>query len=283
MYDENALKIYIDGSAIKNNPGAQVGCAGIVEFPEHYKKENEKLLWSYNVGTSGAMELYALSNALSWINLSIAKLKKIGINQIIIISDSSLVVNGSNSWVYSWQKNKFKKKNGEAVRNIEIWKKFLTERRKIKFNLEIRWQENKSDNITKEVDQLAKKQARKKIYNKINYDSTSRKVGRSLSGKKFKLENYPTDCHHILVRVYYHYLVDQRRNSDAKILFEEIKNNKVIGRYNALCSGEINTKYIDQHHFYYVSINRKSGHPRIIKIKELSTTEMQKLKNNFKT
>lgn len=60
--DPRALKLYVDGSALKN-PGGPGGLAGIVEFHEEMNRENEVIFEEgYLATTNNRMEIYKWKN-----------------------------------------------------------------------------------------------------------------------------------------------------------------------------------------------------------------------------
>lgn len=281
MFDPDALEIYIDGSAI-TNPGSKVGCAGVVAYPDYCGKVNEELTWSYNAGTNNDMELLALINALKWINKNQSNLQKDNITRIIILSDSEYVVNGSNNWVYKWKKNNWLKSNNGTIKHASLWKEYLKERLKIRFSLDINWKKGKSEEQTKRVDELAKKAA-KIPAQKINFQYTKPKIGRSISGKKFPLETFMARGQTIIIRVCAHGAVNQSRNSECEVRFEEISSDyHVTGRFKSYTLKEIDNKFIHRGHFYQATFNKDARHPLIEVIKEIKGMELEKIKNEIK-
>ena len=109
--DKPKLKIYTDGSCLKN-PGGNGGI-GIVYI---YKDEIiQKSSIGFTATTNNRMELMACIVALE-------KFKKSCI--IKIFSDSKYVIDSiEKRWVYKWEKNNWKKKGG--VKNIDLWKRML--------------------------------------------------------------------------------------------------------------------------------------------------------------
>ncbi len=65
MYDQNAVKIYTDGSA-KPNPG-KGGVGMVVEFPDNFSLENLELNEGYFISNNNRMELRACIHALEWL------------------------------------------------------------------------------------------------------------------------------------------------------------------------------------------------------------------------
>jgi len=280
MYGYNTLVIYIDGSAI-TNPGSKVGCAGIVEYPDYCNKKDEELLWSYNIGTSNSMELAALINALKWINKNQDYLKEDDITRIVILNDCLNIVNGCH-WVFGWQKNKWKKMNGGTIKNLFLWKEYIRERQKVHFPIDVKWIEGKSGEQTKKVDKLAKKAA-KSSAQKINFSHIKIKIGRSLSGKKFALEIFKAIGQTIIIRVCAHGVVNQSKDSEYEVRFEEIDNSHyIIGRFKAYTSREIDNKFINRGHFYYATFNNNLKHPWIKNVREIKGKKLEKIKREIK-
>ena len=66
LSDHRALKVYVDGSALKN-PGGPGGCAAIAEFPEGWNRPNELLFQvGYKATTNNRMELIACIRAFEY-------------------------------------------------------------------------------------------------------------------------------------------------------------------------------------------------------------------------
>ena len=101
------VKIYTDGAA-KGNPGP--GGYGIIM---RYGDHEAEFSAGYRLTTNNRMELLAVVSALE-------KLKRHPLN-IQIISDSKYVIDAvSKGWVFTWEKNGFKKK-----KNPDLWQRFL--------------------------------------------------------------------------------------------------------------------------------------------------------------
>jgi hypothetical protein len=72
--DPYALKIYIDGSALKN-PGGASGCAGIAEYPSDWNRPEETLFTvGYEGSTNNRMELLACVKAMEYVRDHVAGL-----------------------------------------------------------------------------------------------------------------------------------------------------------------------------------------------------------------
>ena len=102
-----SIIIYTDGSA-KGNPGK--GGFGVVLLSGDHRKE---LSGGFRLTTNNRMELLAVIVALESIKKQDVK--------VTVYSDSKYVVDAvEKKWVFSWEKNSFKKK-----KNIDLWIRFL--------------------------------------------------------------------------------------------------------------------------------------------------------------
>lgn len=139
-------KIYTDG-ACSGNPG-KGGWAYIVikqdEIIEKYGFENET--------TNNRMELIGTFMALNYCVCN-------GIQNVEIYSDSAYVVNAfKNKWLENWKANGWRKKDGKAIKNKEIWKSVYKLLKGYDINVKFTKVKAHSGNTFNEkVDKLAKK------------------------------------------------------------------------------------------------------------------------------
>ena len=120
----NLYKIiaYADGACSNNGKrNSKGGWAFIIRFDDN-KKEIHSAGYS-EMTTNQRMELLAMIKVLEeikqrWPNLT---------EDIIVKSDSQYVVNGSNDWMFKWEKNGWKRSVGKnklaEVVNLDLWKK----------------------------------------------------------------------------------------------------------------------------------------------------------------
>jgi ribonuclease HI len=112
--------VYTDG-ACSGNPG-RGGWASVILSPKGSVKE----IGGYSqITTNNKMELTAVIEALKLINHN---------SNVIILTDSSYVLNGITKWIYGWRKNNWINSGGEAVANKELWEALLVETRKFKID-----------------------------------------------------------------------------------------------------------------------------------------------------
>ena len=114
--DPRALKLYVDGSALKN-PGGPGGLAGIVEFHEEMNRENEVIFEEgYLATTNNRMEILACIRALEFARKIVDELK---IRRVLIISDSMHVKDNHGRAPY-WKLDKWKNLDGKPVENPDL-------------------------------------------------------------------------------------------------------------------------------------------------------------------
>lgn len=115
------VTLYTDG-ACSGNPGAG-GYGAILIF----KGIERELSGGEPSTTNNRMEIYAVIAGLE-------KLKERC--DVTVYSDSAYTVNAFNEgWIYGWMKNGWKKADGKAVLNAELWKRLyaLTQQHIVRF------------------------------------------------------------------------------------------------------------------------------------------------------
>lgn len=122
--------IYTDGSCLDNGrPSPRAGCAfifhpGITDQPRagscSFKLENRGPSGELHPQTSNRAELRAVIAALQfrfW--------KGEGFESMVIATDSEYVVKGATTWVNSWQRNEWRTRSGQDVKNKDLWEMLL--------------------------------------------------------------------------------------------------------------------------------------------------------------
>ncbi len=100
--------LYTDG-ACSGNPGPGGYCAILV-----YGKHKKIVSGAETNTTNNRMELMAVIKGLSTLNRSC---------DVTVVSDSKYVCDAINKgWLESWKKKNWKKSDGKAVLNPELWK-----------------------------------------------------------------------------------------------------------------------------------------------------------------
>ena len=135
------ITIYTDGGAL-NNPGP--GGYGVVIAEDGKVRE---LSGGFRLTTNNRMEMMAAIVALTEVQTCHKRIK--------LFSDSSYLVNGiTKGWVQKWKKNGWKKSDGKAVSNIDLWTQLI----EVKKNLDVTfcWVKGHAGNVGNErCDRLA--------------------------------------------------------------------------------------------------------------------------------
>jgi len=258
MLDQNALKIFIDGSTYKN-PGGDGGIAAIVQYPENFKKEDEEI---FKIGYSGTtncrMELKACIKALEFINDHILD----DINRILIVSDSQYVCENQYR-VYTWRKNLWRNLNGKPVENKDLWQSFLTVKNKIRIPLEIVWKKGKSSEITKNVDKNAKSAAKGIL--KPDFGFKTGKIARS----KLKGSNtlFPANGQTIIAKICRKLYSDKNITKIFFELFDEEKN-EYVGKFYCFADKSVSAE-LHRYHKYKITLNSDPKMPIVESFEEI--------------
>jgi ribonuclease HI len=105
------VTLYTDG-ACSGNPG--VGGYGAVLM---YNGHEKRLSGAEDNTTNNRMELFAVICGLKCLKEKC---------EVTVYSDSAYTVNGfNNGWVYGWAKNGWKKADGKAVLNVDLWQQLM--------------------------------------------------------------------------------------------------------------------------------------------------------------
>lgn len=262
MFDPRALKIYTDGSALKN-PGGPGGIAAIIEYPEDFNREAEKIFKKgYYKTTNNRMELRACTEALIYIRRRVKELK---INYAIIVTDS-LYVHDNNSRAIIWKKSQWRNKNGRPIENSDIWDDFLSSRQKVGIHVEIKWLKGKTIEIVKTVDKFAKEAAKNPT--ETDYGFQPGRVSRKKTLGKIAATLFPANNQIVIIRIYRIQNRGIGRKKEHKIYFDLFseKDNSYISHHVAYIS---HMEDISRQHCYEACFNNNDNYPIIESIKLL--------------
>lgn len=155
MKEKNETKkeviLYTDG-ACSGNPGLG-GYAGILMYGDYKKEYNG----SETETTNNRMELMAVIYGLKQLKYP-CKVK--------VYSDSAYTVNAYlNGWIYAWRKSGWKKADGKAVLNTDLWEELyrLTTIHEVEFNKVAGHADNEFNNRCDELARKAITELRKSI------------------------------------------------------------------------------------------------------------------------
>ncbi|CCG56491.1 ribonuclease H [Brachyspira pilosicoli WesB] len=156
------ITIYTDGGC-RGNPG--IGAWGAILLSEKHNLRLE-IGESEEHTTNNKMEMQAAIKALERLKHS---------HNIKLYSDSAYLVNGMNSWIYSWQKNNWIKSDKKPVENKDYWLKLieLSKKHSIEFIKVKGHSSNKENNRADEIvnilmDEHIKNGSISEFYNKTD-------------------------------------------------------------------------------------------------------------------
>ena len=265
MYDYNAIKIYVDGSAL-NNPGGAGGIGGIIEYPDGLNLQNEIVInRGYQKTTNNRMELRACIEAIKYIIEKTGQFSLWNITRSIIITDSSYVNDHQDTALF-WKKNGWKNSSGRPIENSDLWKELLSLKMKNKFNTEIVWKLGKSNQIVKDVDKIAKRAAKKSL-RVVDSGYKQERVSRTKTKGQGASTLFPANNQRSVIRIYRYSLIGK---TDYKIFFDLFskEKNDFVGKYHAYIDKNQKSK-IHRHQLCEVSFNSNVSYPIIETIKLL--------------
>ena len=159
-HDDNALIIYTDGSSLpKPRRGGfayrfvWVSDAGKDEIRDF----NES---GFTGATNNEMELKACIEALKRASSPRSPVPREAYFKIVLYTDSMYVLDGIGSAEFSWQTSGWLTREGEPVRNPDLWRELVKEKRRLGRVEFRRVQAHKANPHNKAVDRLAKESAK---------------------------------------------------------------------------------------------------------------------------
>ena len=155
--DPRAVQIHTDGSAFRN-PGHVSGCAVIVQYPEHLRREDEIIVdFGCPKSTNQRMELTACLEGLKWVRRNG---QWDGVTCVLVVTDSQYV-RGFVGLAPVWKRNGWRNRDGQPILNADLWDDLLKARAKAGIRVEFVWEEGKTTDIGKRVHKVAKAAAQR--------------------------------------------------------------------------------------------------------------------------
>lgn len=134
MSEQTRVVIYTDG-ACSGNPGPG-GYGAVLLFNGHRLELSE----GFRATTNNRMELLAVIVALERLSRSC---------QVTVYSDSQYVVDSvTKRWVYSWQRNGWRKADKKPALNVDLWKRLLPLLEQ--HTVEFKWVRGHNNNVENE-------------------------------------------------------------------------------------------------------------------------------------
>jgi ribonuclease HI len=153
--DPRAIQIRTDGSCYRDRR-LNSGCAAIVEYPEHLRREPEQIVdFGCAESSINRMELLAVIRSLRWIQKNhpwpdVARIQ--------IISDSQYVIENIPR-AAGWRQNQSRNQHDEPRENSDLWKEFLSARSRVGMAVHFVWTPGKKSPALKQIDRAAKNAA----------------------------------------------------------------------------------------------------------------------------
>ena len=149
--NQQTIKVYTDGSCIRNINNKHHGGYGV-----YFGKENKKNVSEPYIDkdvTNNRAELHAIQDAIRLLNTEILENK-----EIEIYTDSKYVKLGITEWIHKWKQNNWQTSKKEPVKNKDLWIQLFDLTSSFKINWI--WVKAHAGNaLNEEVDLLAKKAA----------------------------------------------------------------------------------------------------------------------------
>jgi ribonuclease HI len=261
-YDPVALKVYTDGSCLRN-PGGRGGIAGIVEYPDGVDLPPEPIFErGYYSTTNNRMELRAVIQALEFIASEGARLR---VRSGVIYTDSLYVYEGSTLALYR-QGGQAANREGRPLANPDLWKEFLRARFRIPFRVPLKWFPGKSTPLLRQVDKLAKKAAT--IPTETDYGYRPGTVAHRFTPGRSAATAFPAQGQSATIRIYgirAYKTQGEWQNRVVFDLYSEADRDYVVTHFAYVRAEETSHR----NKCYSVTFNESGTYPRIVMLKEL--------------
>lgn len=254
-FDPHAVKLYVDGSCLKN-PGGSSGFAVWIEYPVDWNRPDEPL---ENIGfresTNNRMELRACIWAHDWVREHCSTVR---VSRFQIITDSKYVFENWRRAAY-WRTNGWRNADGKPIENADLWKEFLSVRSRSRVRTDIEWTHGKRSSILKTVDKAAKAAAKRPT--KSDHGFRAGKVGRTKNTVPGAAALFPAAGQRAVVRVYQSGVVVGGENKIKFQLFSEARGD-FFEKFFAYAQPEIGAQ-LHRQHAYCVQFNSNPKYPII--------------------
>lgn len=115
LEDERTLVCFTDGACVNNGKRTARASYAVV-WPEHEELNMAKLQDDGCGHTNNRAEMTAVINAIEQAN----KLDPSFTKQLIVFSDSTLIVNTISDWMWKWKERGWKKTDGNLASNLDL-------------------------------------------------------------------------------------------------------------------------------------------------------------------
>jgi ribonuclease HI len=268
-FDLRSLKIYVDGSCLKN-PGGPGGWCAWVEFPFDWGRPDVFVeSRGYFQTTNNRMELRAVLFAHEWV---LGGCDGSEVQHVQIASDSKYVCENYGRSQY-WAGDDWCNRDGREMLNVDLWKELLRIRRKIsgRPRVEVMKIDRRSCQLAKNVDDGAKLAARSPQHTDGGFRPG--KVGRSRNNNNKAAALYPAAGEEIIICVY---KTEPTRRGVQTVRFQTYSEEKrdFFEKFYARADYLIGNS-LHRGHAFQVRMNAEPRNPRIVEIiAELNKAEL---------
>jgi ribonuclease HI len=255
--DPRAIHVYTDGSCYKN-PGGSSGCAAIVHFPDHLRRQDERIVdFGCAESSNNRMELMACIKALRWVR---ENQPWSDVTRVQIVTDSTYVTDNISYRARGWKKNKWRNRFGKPMANDDLWDDLLAAHTKTGIRVDFVWQLGKKSATGKIVDKAAKVAA---LRDGMDVDRGYRPgaVCRSLVQGGIA-QSYPAKGQTDVIRPYAKKIMFRGENRISFNIFVE-GTQTYEDKFYAFATPEMSTD-LHRWHGYRVRFNDDPNYPQIL-------------------
>jgi ribonuclease HI len=263
MYSPHSVKVYTDGSALKN-PGGPGGIAGIAEYPDALNREPERIFQEgFLATTNNRMELRACVEAIRFVHKS---REAIRIARAIIITDSLYVYENAKR-APTWSANRWMNRDGRPIENKDLWNDFLRELTTAGARINLAWEPGKSRQILKDVDRAAKHAARNMALN-VDRGFSGGKVAKRRTPGRTAATLFEARGQTVTLRVYRTAHRKLGRGGVTRLVFELFSetSNAFVAVYYAYAPA---ATVLHRNHCYKATFNENPRYPMVESLSEV--------------
>jgi len=254
-FDPHALKLYVDGSCLRN-PGGNSGHAAWLEYPSDWDMPDRPLdLVGFHESTNNRMELRAVIWAYRWIQ---DQGNGLGVSRVQIITDSQYVYEYVRL-AHTWKQNRWRNAQNRPVENSDLWKEILSLRNKMIVRTDLEWMLGKKSAITRAVDKSAKEAAKHATETDRGFHSG--KIGRTKNKVGGAALLFPASGQQARIRIYQTSAFSSGENKIKFQLFSE-EQQDYFAKFVAYASPEVGLG-LHRQHTYNVQFNANPKYPVI--------------------
>lgn len=260
MIDDDALTIYTDGSSRGRPRAGGIGYRFVYNNEAGQEKTEDFCPLGYKGATNNEMELKACVEALK----EAASHPRIGkFSKVVINTDSQYVSENIDKAKFVWPKTRWLRSAGAPVLNVELWKAFVREiRRLYPLGVEVRWVRGHSgDRHNDAADELAEKSAKGVLLDPL----TVVNVGKKATNAQVDIGCVKMLGQRLIIQIITSKYLREQKVYRYKYQVES-KGSKYYELVDQIFSLPNPPIALSRWHKYLVSVNKDTRNPTIIKV-----------------